>query len=95
MLSKEDKDFLINLVKGKNINSDTSKEPSEEEPTKEDLWEALSMACQEIRNQEQGKTNARFKIQKLKNSLFVEQMSYEDFFIEQVLRKKKEEKGCK
>ena len=51
------------------------------------------MACQELRNEEQGKTNARFKLQKLKNDLFVgDEMSYEEFFIDQVLRKKKEER---
>ena len=95
MLSKADKEFLIELINNKsNINRDDNIE--ENEPTKEDLYEALEMACQELRNEEQGKTNARFKLQKLKNDLFVGgEMSYEEFFIDQVLRKKKEEREDK
>jgi len=94
MLSKADKKFLIDLIcEGKQNTEEIS---NQEELTKEDLYEALEMACQELRNEEQGKTNARFKLQKLKNDLFVgDEMSYEEFFIDQVLRKKKEEREDK
>lgn len=94
MLSKADKKFLIDLIcKGK---QNAEENLNQEEPTKEDLYEALEMACQELRNEEQGKVNARFKLQKLKNDLFVgDEMPYEEFFIDQVLRKKKEEREGK
>ena len=91
MLSETDKEFLIDLICKRKQN--TEEILNQEEPTKEDLYEALEMACQELRNEEQGKTNARFKLQKLKNDFFVgDEMSYEEFFIDQVLRKKKEER---
>ena len=94
MLSETDKEFLIDLICKRKQNAEEIL--NQEEPTKEDLYEALEMACQELRNEEQGKTNARFKLQKLKNDLFVgDEMSYEEFFIDQVLRKKKEERKDK
>ena len=59
--------------------------------TKEDLWErnkilhkALELACEEIENNDNGKTMALLQIQRIKNTFGIgKNKNYKEFFIQQ------------